>query len=119
MCTVYFLDELNDIESRSGDIRNACITARTSNKIVFNSGPEFYPFGHAAHMILIKIALYGLKSLGTSFHSRLLDALTALGFFPYLGGSYISMCDVGDYYSYVVCYCDGLIVVHKEPGYVF
>ena len=89
MSTFVFLDELNDIEICTGDISNAYLTARTIAKIYFDSGPKFYPFGHTGHLLLIKTALFGIKSLGARFHSHLSDSLTALGFAPSMEG-----CDI-------------------------
>ena len=86
ICTIVFLSEMNDIKICTGDISNAYPTVRTYNKIFFNAGTEFAPFGHAGPLILIKTALYGLKSSGVRFHSRLSDALTAIGFVPSIGG---------------------------------
>ena len=37
--SVVFLSELNNIETRTGDISNAYLTAHTTEKILFNSGP--------------------------------------------------------------------------------
>ena len=71
MCTVVFLSELDNIETHPGEISNAYLTERTIEKIVFNSGPDFAPFGRAGHLLLIKTALYGLKNSGARFHSRL------------------------------------------------
>ena len=57
MRTVVFLAEPNNIEICTGDIRNSYLTARTTDKIVFNGGTEFSPFGHAGHLLLIKTTL--------------------------------------------------------------
>ena len=86
MRTVFFLAELNNIETRTGDISNTYRTARTTENILFNAVPEFAPFVHAGHLKLIKTALYGIKSSFVRFHSCLLDALISFGFIPYMGG---------------------------------
>ena len=41
MRTVFFLDELNNIETRAGDVSNAYLTEYTTEKIVFGVGPDF------------------------------------------------------------------------------
>ena len=94
--TVVFLSGLNNIETHTGNTSNAYLTARTNDKIVFNAGPKCAPFGRSGHLILINTALYGLKSYGARFHSRLSDDLTALGFVPSMGGCYIWMRNKGD-----------------------
>ena len=68
---------------------------------------------------MIKNALYDLKSSGTRFHLRLPDSLTSLGFVPFVGRCDIWMRDGGKYYSYLACYCDDIIVLHKDPYHVF
>ena len=78
MRTVILLAELNNIEIRTGDIRNAYLTARNTEKIVFNSGTGFSPFKYTVRLLLIKTALYGLKSSGARLHSSLSYSLTAL-----------------------------------------
>lgn len=99
MGTVVLLAELNDIEIHTGDIRNAYLIARTTEEIVFKSGPEFSPFGHSWQFILINKSLYALKFSGARFHSHLSDTLTSLGFFPFMGGCNVWMCDEGNYFS--------------------
>ena len=96
MRNIFFLDELDDINICTSDIRNSYLTARTSEKIVFNTGPGLDTFGHAGHFILIKSTLYGLKSSGARSHSLLLDALKYLGFVPSTGGYDIWMHDESD-----------------------
>ena len=86
MHTIIFLAELNDIKIFTGDISNAYLTACTTEKIVFDSIPYFSPSVHVVHLLLIKNALYGLKTSGARFHSLLSDYLTALCFVPYTGG---------------------------------
>ena len=66
--TVVFIYELNNIETRTGDISNAYLTERTTENVLFDSGPKFEPLGHVGHLLLLKTALYGLKSSGARFH---------------------------------------------------
>ena len=97
MRIVVFLDEFNKIETHTGDISNAYLTARTTENIVLNYGPEFSTFGHEYHFLLIKTALYGLNSSGARFYSCISDTLTALGFVPSMVGCDIWMHNEGDY----------------------
>ena len=119
MHTLISLAVLNDIEIWTGDIRNDYLTAHTTEKVFFNTGPKFSPFIHTDHLLLIKTSPYGLTISGARFHSRLSDALTTLGFVPSVVGFYIWIRDEWGYYSYMAYYCDDLIVVHKYPGHVF
>ena len=68
MRTVVFLAELNNIDTLTGYLGNAYLTARTT-KILLNSVTNFATFGHAGHLIIINTALYGLNSSGSRFHS--------------------------------------------------
>ena len=70
-------------------------------------------------MILIQTTLYGLKSSGVMFHSRLSDTLTALVFVPSIVRYDTCIWDEGDYYSYVEFYCNDLIFLHKDPDCIF
>ena len=97
MCTGVFLTELNNIDTCTGDISNAYMTASTTKKILFNAGTYFAPFGHAGHLLLINTALCGLNSSGARFHFRFSDALTALVFVPSMEICDIWMRNKGDY----------------------
>ena len=68
MRTVVFLDELNNTKTHTGDIINAYLNERTTEKILFNAGSDFVPFGHDCHLLLIRNALYGLNIYGYRFH---------------------------------------------------
>ena len=96
MRTIDLLEKLNNIETRTGDISNTYMTKRTTDKIVFNSGPDVSPFGHVGNLILIKTVLYGLNSSDARFHSRLSNALKSLGFVPSMVGYNIWMRNEGD-----------------------
>ena len=113
MRTVVFLAELKNIETCTGDISNSYFTSSTIYKILFNAGPDFSPFRHTSHLLHIKTLLYDLRGSGSRFHYCLSDALTALCLVPLTAGCNIWMRNEGDYYSYVACYFDGLIVVHN------
>ena len=89
MRTVVLLDELNNIETCTGDISNTYMTEQTTEKIVFNAGPKFAPFVHAGHLMTINTSLYVFNSSSVRFHSQISDALAALGFLPSVVG-----CDI-------------------------
>ena len=60
MHTIVFLSKMNNIETHTGDISKSYLTARTTEKIVFNAETDLAPFVHAGHLLLIKTTLYGL-----------------------------------------------------------
>ena len=79
---VTFLAELNDLELMAADVGNAYLEAHTKEKVAFIAGPEFGPL--EGHVLLIRKALYGLRSSGARFHEKFADTLRALGFIPSL-----------------------------------
>ena len=85
MRTAVFLSELKNIQTCTSDISNAYLTESTRENILLNAGPEFTPFGHADHLLIIKTALYSIKISGDRFHSRLSDALKRPWFSPFRG----------------------------------
>ena len=119
MHTVFFLAELNNIETRTCDISNSYLTERTTEKIVFIIRPEFEPLGNVGHLLMIKTALYFLKIYGSRFHYCLSDDMTSLGFIPSMRVCNIWMSNEGNYYAYMACYWDDLIFIHKDPDNVF
>ena len=71
---------LNDLKVMACDIQNAYLTADCGEKMWTIAGPEFG--SEAGTIIIIKKALYGLKSDGTAFRSLLVDTLMDIGYRP-------------------------------------
>ncbi|MGH3056398.1 MAG: reverse transcriptase domain-containing protein, partial [Gaiellaceae bacterium] len=70
----------NDLRCLSGDIANAYVNAPTQERIYSRAGAEFGP--KQGCIIIIKKALYGLKTSGAEWHAHFADSLRALGFIP-------------------------------------
>ena len=69
---------LNDLEVLAADVENAYLTAPCKEKVWLRGGPEF---GHRQGKILVvKKALYGLKSSGAAFQAFLAEKLDNIGF---------------------------------------
>ena len=64
---------LNDVEVLACDIQNAYLTADCREKIYFIAGPEFG--SEERSIMIIKKALYGLKSSGAAFRAHLAETL--------------------------------------------
>ena len=77
---VLFLGELNDLETWSTDVGNAYLEAYTSEKVYIIAGKEFGE--REGHILLIKKALYGLRSSGARWHDRLAEVLREMLFAP-------------------------------------
>ena len=70
--------------------------------------------------IIVKIALYSLKSLGAAFRAKLAGLLHDIGYTPYtvdtdvwLGPSVNP--DGAEYYEMVLCYVDDVLVISNMP----
>ena len=110
---VSFLAELNDLELHAADVGNAYLEAHTKERVAFRAGPEFGPL--AGHVLVIKKALYGLRSSGARFHEKFADTLLSFGFTPSFADSDVWMRDAGDHYEYVCTWVDDLLVAMKDP----
>ena len=64
----------------AADVGNAYLESFTKEKVAFIAGPEFGPL--VDHVLLIRKALYGLRSSGAPFHETFADNLRALNFLP-------------------------------------
>ena len=119
MRTIVFLAELNNIDTRTGDISNTYLTAWTTEKIVFNAGTKFASFEHVSNLITTKTALYDLKISGTRLHSILSYDLTALAFVHSIGVFDIWIRNIGYYYFYVSSYWNDMIFLNKYPDHLY
>ena len=71
---------LNGLTVMACDIQNAYLTADCREKIWTRAGPEFG--SEAGAIMLIRKALYGLRSSGAAFRAHLGETLYDIGFFP-------------------------------------
>ena len=109
---IFTIAALNGLELQSADIKNAYLQADCREKIYTRAGPEFG--SEAGTIMIIRKALYGLRSAGGAFWSLLRETLTDMGFKP----SYADMDvwlqpavkkDGTPIYEYVLTYVDDLI----------
>jgi Reverse transcriptase (RNA-dependent DNA polymerase) len=110
---VLFLAELNDLQLRPTYIGNAYLEAYTTKKVYIISGPEFGE--REGHILVISIALYGLRSSGGRWHDRFADCIRELGFFPCKAEPDIWMTKNGNIYEYIAVYVDNLAIAMKNP----
>ena len=111
--TVMFLAELNGPEFWATDIGNAYLESETAEKVFIIAGPEFSEL--QGHILIIKKALYGLRSSGQRWHDKLFDCLIQLGFNPCKAEPDVWLRRNGDVYEYVAVYVDDLAMALKEP----
>ena len=112
---VLFLGELNDLETWSTDVGNAYLEAYTSEKVYIIAGKEFGE--REGHILLIKKALYGLRSSGARWHDRLAEVLREMSFAPCRAEPDIWMRPSKDAtkYEYVAVYVDDLALALEKP----
>ena len=109
---------LNALEVKAADILNAYIQAPASEKIWTILGPEFG--ADAGKKAIIVRACYGLKSSGAAFRNHLADCMRHLGYTscpadPDLWMKAETRPDDGfEYYSYILCYVDDVLVIHHD-----
>jgi hypothetical protein len=110
---VTFLAEHNELQLWGTDIGNAYLESYTKEKVCFIAGPEFGELD--GHMMIIKKALYGLRSSGARWHDRLFDTLTGMGFLPSKMDPDIWLRAKIDHYEYIAVYVDDLMIASREP----
>ena len=109
---------LNDLDLLACDIQNAYLTAKCREKIYTIAGPEFGSEQGAT--MIVKMALYGLKSSGAAFRSKLAGVLHEMGFRPSKADPDVWMRPATKpsgfrYYEYVLCYVDDVLSISHEP----
>ena len=107
----------NGLQVMACDIQNAYLTANCHEKIWTYVGPEFG--SERGRPMIIRKALYGLKSSGAAFRAHLAETLHDISFKPTkadpdvwirpadkLGGT--------KYYEYIMCYIDDILSVSHD-----
>jgi hypothetical protein len=98
------------------DIGNAYLEAHTDEKVYIVAGPEFEEL--VGHILIIKKALYGLKSSGLRWAERLHDIMLELSFKPSKADPYVwyKFNKSGTLYEYVAIYVDDLLICADDPS---
>ena len=99
----------------SGDIGNAFCTAPCAEKIWSVAGEQFGDKKGA--IVVLKRALYGLKTASASFHKFLGDFLREMGFEPTRADQdlWIKKSEQYEGYDYIATHVDDIIIVAKNP----
>jgi transposase InsO family protein len=111
-----FLAELNQLDVWATDVGNAYLEAETKEKIYIIAGSEFGD--RRGHILIIKKALYGLRSSGKRWHERFADCLRDEGFLPCKAEPDIWIRPSSDMscYEMVAVYVDDLAIGMKDPS---
>ena len=108
---------LNGLQVMACDIQNAYLTANCREKIWTYAGPEFG--SERGQPMIIRKALYGLKSSGEAFRAHLAETLHDIGFKPTKAHPNVWIrpvvkLDGSEYYEYIMCYIDDILSVSHD-----
>ena len=109
---------LNDLEVLACDIENAYLTADCREKIYIIAGPEFG--SEAGSVMIIRKALYGLKSSGAAFRAHLAETLYDLSYIPTKADPDVWIRPAVkpngfEYYEMVLVYVDDILCISHDP----
>ena len=109
---------LNDLSILACDIQNAYLSAPCREKIYCVAGPEFG--SEAGKTMIVRKALYGLRSSGASFRAMLADTIWAMQYRPSKADPDVwlrpaVMPDGREYYEMILCYVDDVISISHKP----
>ena len=107
-----FIAELNGLQVWATDVGNAYLEAPAQEKVYIIGGTKFRD--RVGHTMLIRKALYGLRSSGLRWWDRCSEILVSLGFQATLAEDDIWIKRVGIHYGYIVRYVDDLGIVSKD-----
>jgi hypothetical protein len=118
VCIALTIAALNDLEIMACDIQNAYLTADCREKCWTAAGPKFG--SEAGLPMIIKKALYGLKSSGAAFRAHLTETLDAMGYKPSYADPDVWLRkavkpDGFKYYEYILCCVDGVLSISADP----
>ena len=110
--------ELNDLDIMACDIHNEYLTELFREKIWTFSEPEFGE--KEGTLMLVKMALYGLKSSGASFRSKISGVLRDIGHLSTKGDPDVWIRpavkpDGTEYNEMLLCYVDDVLEISATP----
>ena len=108
---------LNDFDVLACDIQNAYLTAKC-REIYTIAGPKFG--SEEGYIMIVEMALYGLKSSGAAFCSKLASILYDMNYRASLANPDVwkrkAAKPSGErYHKYVLCYVDDILVLLHHP----
>ena len=109
---------LNGLDILACDIQNTYLTAKCREKIWTIAGPEFG--SKEGTMMIVKMALYGLKISGAAFREKLAGVLKDIQYPPTKADPDVrirpAICKDGrEYYEMVLCYVDNVLAISIDP----
>ena len=115
----FLIAALNDIELMMFYVENAYLNAATSEKLYTTAGKEFGA-EEEGKLMIIRRALYGLKSSGAAYRAHFAATLTEMGFTSCKADPGVWMRPAQKsngfkYYEYILTYVDDCLVVSQNP----
>ena len=112
------LASLNELEVLACDIQNAYLTADCREKIYIIAGPEFG--SEEGSIMIIRKALYGLKSSGAAFRAHLAETLYDLSYSPTKADPDVWIrpavkANGFEYYEITLVYVDDIMCISHDP----
>ena len=114
---ILLIAALNGLQVMSCDIQNAYLTANCHEKIWTSAGPEFG--SERGQPMIIRKALYGLKSSGAAFRAHLVETLHDISFKPTKADPDVWIRPAikpggVEYYEYIMCYVDDILSISHD-----
>jgi hypothetical protein len=109
---------LNQLEILACDIQNAYLTADCREKIYIIAGPEFG--SEEGKVMIVRKALYGLKTSGAAFRAHMAETLYDLSYTPSRADPDVWLrpavkLDGFKYYEMVLVYVDDILCISHDP----
>jgi hypothetical protein len=115
---MFLIAALDDLDILGADVQNACINAKTCEKVYTTAGPEFG--SNEGRPAITVRALYGLKCSGARWRDHLASILIQAGFRSSKADPDVWMRKAHKpngfiYWEYVLCYVDDILAISHEP----
>ena len=109
---------LNDLDILACDIQNEYLTVLCRENVWTRAGPEFG--SEEGTIMIVNVALYGIKSSGAAFRAKLAGVLYDIGYTPSKADPYVWIRpavnpDGSEYYEMVLCYVDDVLTISDMP----
>jgi hypothetical protein len=111
---VFVVTSLMNLKVITADVGHAYLQAFTKEKVYTIAGPEFGV--NAGKVLVIKKALYGLKTSGARWHDEAADTLRAIGFCKCKAGNDMWIREQSDHNEFILVYVDDLMIFSRTPN---
>jgi hypothetical protein len=115
----FLLAAVNDLNILAANVQNAYPNAPTTEKVYTTAGKEFGADKKGRPVLIVR-ALYGLKSSRARWRNHMANTLCKGGYQSCKADPEVWMKpgtkkDRFNYWSYVLCYVDDILVIDKNP----